>query len=167
MLRICRLTLFFFAAASLAASAAGQTRKDVAPATAKPAVRDAVRTIEILGGDDMKYSLTRITAKRGEKLRIRLVSKGTLPKLAMAHNLVVLKPGTHVAKFIEAGAAFRQEDFIAPTMKASVLARTAFAGPGETVEVIFDVPQRAGTYPYVCTFSGHFAAGMTGTIVVK
>ena len=71
------------------------------------------------------------------------------------------------AKFIDAGVTFRQDDFIAPAMKSSVLAKTAFAGPGETVEVIFEVPQKAGSYPYVCTFSGHFAAGMTGTIVVK
>ncbi len=115
----------------------------------------------------MKYSVTHIAAKPGEQLRIRLTSKGTLPKIAMAHNVVVLKPGTNAAKFVEAGATFRATDFIAPTMKSSVLAQTKFAGPGETVEVIFNVPKQAGTYPYLCTFPGHFAAGMKGEIVVK
>ena len=115
----------------------------------------------------MKYSITRITAKPGETLRIRLTSKGTLPKIAMAHNVVILAAGTNVAKFIDAGVTFRQTDFIAPATKASVLAQTRFAGPGEVVELTWKVPAKPATYPFVCTFSGHFAAGMVGSIVVK
>lgn len=129
--------------------------------------RDAVRTVDIVGNDEMKFSITRITAKRGETLRIRLTSKGTLPKMAMAHNVVILAPGTNVPKFIDAGAPFRASDFIAPALKSSVLAQTRFAGPGEVVELTFKVPAKAATYPFVCTFAGHFAAGMAGTIVVK
>ena len=125
------------------------------------------RTIEITGGDDMKYNVTTIQAKPGETIRIKLVSKGTLPKIAMAHNVVVLKLGTNVDKFIADGAAFRDTDFIAPAQKAAVLAKTGFAGPGETVEVTFTVPAKPGSYPYVCTFAGHYAAGMKGTLIVK
>jgi azurin len=135
-----------------------------APAKAAPA---AVRTIDILGTDEMKYSLTEIVAKRGEVLRIRLISKGAIPKIAMAHNVVIVKPATNLAKFIEAGAPFRDMDFIAPAMKAQVLASTRFAGPGETVELTFQVPMKAATYPYLCTFSGHFQAGMKGVIIVR
>ena len=165
-MRIRGFWFIFLAAVVLAAPAFAQALE---PAPSKPAAKavDPVRTIEITGNDEMKYSVTRIVAKRGEALRIRLVSKGTLPKIAMAHNVVILKPGTNVAKFIEAGASFRATDFIAPATKGAVLAQTRFAGPGETVEVLFKVPAQAGTYPFVCTFSGHFAAGMAGTIVVK
>jgi azurin len=165
-MRISRLSSIFLATVLMAAPVFGQALKTTAPKPAAKAV-DPVRTIEITGNDDMKYSITRIVAKRGEQLRIRLVSKGTLPKIAMAHNVVILKPGTNVPKFIEAGASFRGSDFIAPAMKGAVLAQTRFAGPGETVEVLVKVPAQAGTYPYVCTFSGHFAAGMAGTIIVK
>ena len=52
-------------------------------------------------------------------------------------------------------------------MKDQVLAATALAGPGETVDVTFKVPATAGSYPFLCTFPGHFAAGMRGNIVVK
>ena len=167
-MRISRLAFVPLLAACLAAPASGQVRevKGSSPARAAKAV-DAVRTIEIVGTDDMKYSVTRIVAKRGEQLRIRLISKGTLPRIAMAHNVVVLKPETAVQKFIDAGATFRTTDFIAPAMTSSVLAQTRFAGPGETVEVRFKLPAKAGTYPFVCTFAGHYAAGMKGTIVVK
>ena len=124
------------------------------------------RTIDITSSDQMKYSVTVIRAKAGESIRLRLVSKGTLPKVAMAHNVVVLKLGTDPAKFIAAGAADRATDFIAPSMSGAVIAKTPFAGPGETVEVVFKAPAKPGRYPFVCTFSGHFQAGMQGTLIV-
>jgi len=127
----------------------------------------APRTVSLTGGDDMKYNVTTLTARPGESLRIRLVSKGTVPKIAMAHNVVVLKAGTNVEKFIADGAAFRQTDFIAPAQQDAVVAKTAFAGPGETVEVVFTVPKKPGRYPYICTFAGHCIAGMRGTLIVK
>ena len=71
---------------------------------AKPAAGGAARTVEITGGDDMKYSVTEITAKPGETLKIKLTSKGTLPKVAMAHNVVVLKSGAKQADFVNAAA---------------------------------------------------------------
>ena len=138
-------------------------------AGAKPAAKPAAgaRTVEITGGDDMKYSVTEIAAKPGETLKIKLVSKGTLPKVAMAHNVVVLKSGAKQADFVNAAAMARATDFIPADMKDQVLAASTLAGPGETVEVTFKVPATAGSYPYLCTFPGHFAAGMKGTIVAK
>ncbi len=142
-----------------------------APATQKPGPGQApskgMRTVEIVGTDDMKFSLTAIPAKRGEQLRVRLVSKGTMPKIAMAHNFVVLQKAVSQVKFITAGATSRATDFIPPDMKDQVLAATAMAGPGETVEVTFKVPNVAGDYPFVCTFPGHFQAGMRGMLNVK
>ena len=134
---------------------------------AKPAAGSAVRTVEITGGDDMKYSLTSIPAKPGETIKIKLVSKGTLPKIAMAHNFVLLKLGAKQLDFVNAAAMARATDFIPPDMKDQVLAATGLAGPGETVEVTIKVPAAAGSYPYMCTFPGHFAAGMKGTLEVK
>jgi azurin len=52
-------------------------------------------------------------------------------------------------------------------MADQVIAKTALAGAGETVDVTFNAPAAAGSYPYVCTFPGHFQAGMRGNLVVK
>ena len=131
-----------------------------------PAAAKGVRTIEIIGTDDMKFSLTTIAAKRGEQLRVRLISKGTMPKVAMAHNFVLLQKGTKQVDFVTAGVQSRDTDFIPPAMKGQVIAQTALAGPGETVEVTFKVPNVAGDYPYLCTVPGHFQAGMRGTLNV-
>jgi azurin len=125
------------------------------------------RTVTIVGTDDMKYSVATITATRGETLTIQLVSKGKIPKVAMAHNVVVLKPGTDILKLLSEGAPHRATDFIAPSGVASVIARTVLAGPGETVQVTFKVPLKAGRYPFICTFAGHYQAGMKGTLIVK
>jgi azurin len=128
---------------------------------------DPPRTITVVGTDDMKYSVTTITAKPGETIQIRLTSKGKIPKVAMAHNVVLLKIGTNIDKLLADGAAHRATDFIAPASMGAVIAKTAMAGPGETVQVTVKVPEKPGRYPYICTFSGHYQAGMKGTLVVK
>jgi azurin len=153
--------------ASVLTSAALVAQTKPAPPAAKPGGAGAVRTVEIFGTDDIKYSVTSIPAKPGEQLRIRLVSKGTMPKIAMAHNWVLLKLGASPVKFIQAGATARATDFIAPEVKDQVIAATTLAGPGETVEVTVKVPTAPGSYPFVCTFPGHFQAGMRGTLDVK
>lgn len=127
----------------------------------------APRTITIVATDDMKWTVTRITAKPGEALRIKLISKGVIPKVAMAHNVVLLKAGVDVQKFVDAGASARATDFIAPSTKAQVIAASKFAGPGDTVWLDFKAPAKPGTFPYLCTFSGHYQAGMKGTLIVK
>jgi azurin len=144
-----------------------QTPAPAADAQAKKAAAGGVRTVELVGTEQMKYDVTTIPAKRGEQLRIRLTAKGTMPKIVMAHNVVVLKLGTSALKFVTAGATSRETEFIANEMKDQVLAKTALAGAGETVDVTFKVPNVAGEYPFVCTFPGHFQAGMAGNLAVK
>ena len=128
---------------------------------------DPPRTIDIVATDDMKYSVNTFTARPGEQLRVRLAAKGKIPKIAMAHNVVVLKLGTNVLKLLKDGAPSRQTDFIPPEMMSNVIAKTPFAGPGEAVQMTFTVPAKPGKYPYICTFAGHYQAGMKGTLIVK
>lgn len=135
---------------------------------AKPAAAAAKtgRVIEMTGGDDMKFNLAEITAKPGELITIRFKNVGTLPKVAMGHNVVVLKSDADPAAFTSAAATARATDFIPPAMKDQIIAATALSGPGETVDVTFKAPA-AGTYPYLCSFPGHYAAGMRGKLIVK
>lgn len=143
----------------------------LATASLSPAVvstaADPPRTIDIVATDDMKYSVTVINAKPGEQLRVRVMAKGKLPKVAMAHNFVLLKIGTDILKLLKDGAPNRETDFIPPSMMGAVIAKTPFAGPGEAVQVTFAAPAKPGRYPYICTFAGHYQAGMKGTLIVK
>jgi azurin len=150
--------------------AVAQTRKVTAPGITTPAkakAADPVRVFGIVASEDMKYDVTTITVRRGESITVRLTAKGTLPKMAMAHNFVVLKLGTDILKLLKDGAAFRATDFIPPTMMDAVIARTPLAGPGESVQVTFTAPAKPGRYPFICTFAGHYQGGMKGTLVVR
>lgn len=153
------------AAIAAQAPAAAPAAKPAAPAAKKAGA--AGRMIEITGGDDMKYSLTAIVAKPGETIHVVLKSTGTVPKIAMAHNFVVLKAGIDAAKFSQDAMTARETDYVPAARKADILASTTLAGPGETVEVTFKAPAKAGVYSYLCTFPGHFAAGMRGELTVK
>ena len=129
------------------------------------------RTINITASDPidgkMSYSVSQIVAKPGERLRVVLTSIGALPKLVMGHNFVLLKVGVDPKLFSEEAANARDTDFIPAARKAQIIAHTSIVGPGERDEVTFTVPKVAGKYPYLCTFAGHFAAGMSGVMLVK
>ena len=153
------------AAQAPTAPATGTAAKPAMPAAKKTGA--AGRTVELSGGDDMKYSGTAIEAKRGETLHVVLKSTGTVPKIAMAHNFVALKAGVDAAKFTQDAMTARETDYVPAARKADILASTKLAGPGETVEVTFKAPAKAGVYPYMCTFPGHYAAGMRGDLTVK
>jgi azurin len=142
------------------------TAKPAPPAQAAAAKG---RLIEISAGDDMKFSVVEIAAKPGELLTVRLKSTGTLPKIAMGHNFVLLKGEVSAVDFANdpAAAASRATDFIPPARKGDVLAMTTMIGPGETAEVTFSAPKAPGAYNYLCSFVGHFAAGMRGRLTVK
>ena len=125
------------------------------------------RLVVVTAGDEMKFSVTQITAARGETIRIRLMATGTSPKSAMSHNLVVLKSGVSQIAFVEAAAKAKATDYIPPGTQNQILASTILIGNGESAEVDVRLPARAGMFPFLCTFPGHFAAGARGVIVVK
>ena len=168
------LSLAAAVATAVASPLAAQTTKTPATgAAAKPAAPAAKkagaagRTIELMGGDDMKFNVTAISAKPGETLHVVLKNVGTVPKIAMAHNFIALKTGVDAAKFAQDAMTARDTEYVPAARKADVLASTKLAGPGETVEVTFKAPAKAGVYPYLCSFPGHFAAGMKGELTVK
>ena len=59
-----------------------------------------------------------------------------------------------------------QSSYIPAALKAQVVASTGLAGPGETVQVTFRAPKVPGKYEFICTFPGHYLAGMKGVLVV-
>jgi azurin len=158
MTRFFRSTIAFTAA--LAAVLAG-------PAVALQAQAAKGRTVTLTVGDTMTFDKTQIEAKPGELLHVVLKDEGTSPKAVMGHNFVVLKAGTNVDAFNKAAFNARATEYIPPSMKSAVLAKTKLAGPGDSVDVTFKAPLKPGSYTYLCSFPGHYAMGMKGTLVVK
>jgi azurin len=163
----------YVGAAAMGLVVAGGAMTAAAPQTGAPkaapakSTAGAGRVIALTGDDTMKYNQPTITAKKGETVTLELTNKGTLPKEAMAHNFVLLTKGTNADEFTMAAAMARATEYIPANMKDKIIAHTSLAGPGETVKVTFKVPAVAGSYTFLCSFAGHAAAGMKGTLVVQ
>lgn len=125
------------------------------------------RAVALTADDTMKYSQAVIQAKKGESLTVKLTSKGAMPKEAMAHNFVLLAKGTNADDFSMQAAMSKATDYIPEKLKDKIIAHTKMVGPGETTEITFKAPAVAGSYTYLCSFAGHYAAGMKGTLVVQ
>ena len=123
--------------------------------------------IAISANDQMKFDSTDLTGKVGQKLTIQLTNDGSLPKAVMAHNIVVLKPGTDAMAFVAAASKRAADGYLPDNDQAgNIIVHTKLLGPGEDDTISF-TPAAPGVYEYVCTFPGHAAAGMRGKIVVQ
>jgi azurin len=134
---------------------------------APPAPKTPEKTFEITADDQMKFSVTSIDAKAGQTIAVTLKNAGTMPKVSMGHNFVLLDKGVDAAKFVEASQTQMANDFIAPEFKNKVLAHTKLLGPGESDTIVFTVPRIPSPYTFICSFPGHFAIGMKGTLNVQ
>lgn len=125
-------------------------------------------TIEIEGMDTLRFDKASITVKAGESVTIKLVNNTKFPPMAMSHNWVLLAAGADAKKFDEAAAkAGSSADYIPAGMDKQILAHTGLVAGGESKTVTFTAPKKPGDYEYICTFPGHFPAGMKGTLIVK
>ena len=123
--------------------------------------------IAISANDQMKFDTTDIAGKVGQKLTIVLTNDGSLPKAAMAHNIVILQPGTDVTAFIVAASKRAADNYIPGDDQAShMIVHTKLLGPGEDDTISF-TPGAPGVYEYICTFPAHAMAGMRGKITVE
>ena len=112
-------------------------------------------------GDTMAYDQTSLTVKSGQKVHLVLSNHATSP--AMKHNWVLVQPGKE-ADVATAGMAAGESAAYVQAGNANVIAHTPLSQPGGQVEVTFTAPA-AGSYPYICTFPGHYAS-MHGTLTV-
>jgi azurin len=111
-------------------------------------------------GANLSYDVTEIRAEAGSTLTIQYVNRGDLP-----HNVVLVKQRSDINPVGVAALQASQTDYI-PQDEANqqrIIAHTILAKPGETVFLTFTVPP-PGTYPYICTYAGHFTM-MQGDLI--
>lgn len=124
------------------------------------------KSITLVGRNDLRFSKAHITAAPGQKITIKLVNKSHLPASAMSHNWVLLKPGANAGAIDAAAQSAVDNDYIPASKKDQIIAHTHMVGGGESDTVTFTAPQKTGDYDYICTFPGHFTAGMKGVLTV-
>jgi plastocyanin len=116
-------------------------------AGAQRAAFDTTVTLRAISST-LEFDPAVIAAKHGTRVRIRFVNTGTLP-----HNLVIVRNEDDIDD-LAAAAAKIGGDFVPVTQKAKLIAYSALASPGQTVEVTFVMPP-PGDYTYVCMMTGH------------
>ena len=143
--------------------------KDKAPKGNESAAKDkASQEVVISGNDTMQFDVKNFEVKAGSKVKVTLKNVGKIPKIAMGHNLVVLKKGITAVAFGQKalGAGANATNALPESLKGDVIAATKLLGPAESDSIEFTAPKEPGSYEYVCTFPGHFAL-MRGTMTVK
>jgi azurin len=141
----------------------------LAVATSLPAASapDSGKTIVITASDTLKFSVTRIEVQSGQTIHLQLRNAGTMPKDVMGHNWILLKAGSDVAAYATTALVAKGEAFQPKSLADEVLASISLLGPRQTGKVTFVAPDTPGSYPFLCTFPGHFQAGMRGELIVK
>ena len=125
------------------------------------------KSVYIEGYDRLKYSVEEIKASPGEKMQITLKTISDLPSNQMAHNWVLLEKNTNARSFVNEGLDNKKNDYIDPSLEKKIITKTKMLAGGEKETINFEAPEEAGEYMYICTFPGHFQAGMKGWLIVE
>jgi len=131
------------------------------------AIAAQAKTVEIEGMNSLQFSKESITVKPGEEVMIKLTNSTKLPASAMSHNWLLLSSDADPEAIDKAAAKAKDNDYVPSDMGDQIIAHTGMVGGGESDTVTFTAPEEPGDYEYICTFPGHFAAGMKGTLTVK
>jgi len=109
----------------------------------------------------MIFDRTELTVPAGATVTV--VFRNNLRSTPMPHNWVLVRPGNE-QDVAEAGRkAGLKSDFL-QRGDARVIAATPLTAPGGQRSVTFVAPA-PGSYPYICTFPGHYLV-MRGTLRV-
>ncbi len=144
------------AALALAACGSPGAEEPAAPENGE-AGNGAAQTIEVAADEAaLAFEQTELTATAGQPITVEFSNPGALP-----HTWVLVEPGQEQAVNDAAGA----DGAVAADTTGVIAASSVLqSGGSETI----DVPAlEAGTYPYICTVPGHYAAGMVGTLTVE
>jgi uncharacterized cupredoxin-like copper-binding protein len=113
-------------------------------------------------GENLAYSTVALTAKAGEKVTLTFKNNST----AQSHNLIIVNGGDDAATAVdEAAAEAGDAAGYVPADASTMIAHTALLAPGGSETIEFTAPA-AGTYSFICTYPGHYGAGMKGVLTV-
>lgn len=123
---------------------------------------DAV--LMIAAGPNLTYSTSTLHAKAGQTIQLAFTNPDVVP-----HNWVLLKPGTlavvgDLANKLVADPEAALNQYVPES--DDVLAYTDIVDPQKEFSIYFQVPDKPGRYPYLCSFPGHWMV-MNGELIVE
>lgn len=125
---------------------------------------DNARAVEVTAGKNLTFAPRTINARPGEPIRLTFHNPDAVP-----HNWVLIKPGQLAVigdltnrLIADPNAVARQ---YVPQVD-EVIAYTDIVGAGQAFTIYFQAPEKAGRYPFLCTFPGHWMV-MNGELLVE
>lgn len=125
------------------------------------------KEVEITADDQMKFNIEFFDVEPGQVVSLTLKNIGSMPKMSMGHNLVVLKQKTDEEAFVQASMNAPTTDYVPEDHADEIIVHTKLLGPGESDTIKFKAPTKKGRYTFICSFPGHYQVGMKGKMVVK
>ena len=122
------------------------------------------RELRIQTAAALQFAQKEMRAKAGERISLVLENPDV-----MQHNWVLLKPGStervgELANRMISDADALPRNYVPNS--PDVLVHTRVIDPQKATTIHFNAPAQPGSYPYICTFPGHWAV-MRGTLVVE
>ncbi len=138
---------------------------DDAPLMANPFTKGQPgRTLRVESAAGLQFATKDLTARAGERVSLTFANPDVLP-----HNWVLLSPGSFekvgelANRLISDPRGFSRH--YVPDVP-EVLAWTDMVNPNGEFTIHFDAPAKAGEYPYICTFPGHWMV-MKGVLRIQ
>ncbi len=114
--------------------------------------------------NNLAFDPPTLTAPAGQAVRLTFSNVSTI----FRHNWVLVAGGADVADQVnQAAIAAGADSGYIPADASQILAHTKLTPLGESDTITFTTPSAAGEYVYLCTFPGHYLAGMKGTLMVE
>lgn len=115
-------------------------------------------------GEQLAFNKTELRVEAGQEVTLVFNNNST----GQQHNWVLADGGDDVAEQInQAGQQAGADGGYLPEDTSNIIATTELLNGGETTEITFTAPSEPGEYTYLCTFPGHYQAGMKGTLIVE
>lgn len=100
----------------------------------------------------LKYDQTQIIVKAGAKVKLTFDNTDDMP-----HNVVITTPGAADevgSAALSLGLSAEKQSYVPASAK--VLYHTSLLQPGKKETIYFKAPTQPGSYPFVCTYPGHY-----------
>lgn len=149
-----RIVAAGFLALALAACGGGGGNSGGGAASTSPSVS--------ADGENLAFTPTSLSVPTGQQINLTFKNSST----ANQHNWVLVKGGDDVASQVDEASVSAGPDAGYVPTGDNVVAHTNLLNPGESGTASFTAPA-AGTYTFLCTVPGHYAAGMKGTLTVQ
>lgn len=114
-------------------------------------------------GDELAFDQTTLAAPAGASIELTFHNHSRYHQ----HNWVLVNGGDAEAMAIyEAGLAAGDKADWLPTANTQIIVHTPLIESGKSATITFQAPSKPGEYRYLCTFPGHFLAGMKGVLTI-